>query len=118
MKSNSNGAQREKTDAIPYDLIPFQEFAEAYARVAEFGAKKYAPWNWSKGLGRTQICCSLLRHTFAYIRGEDKDKDSGLSHTDHIVWNAVALVHSVHHNINDDRRKEPKRDYKDAIRKT
>lgn len=105
-------AMREKLEAIPYDLVPFQEIANAFSRVAEHGATKYAPWNWSLGLSRVQLICSLLRHTFAYLRGEDHDKDSGLLHTDHILWNAAALSHNVEHNLEDARRKEPKRDYK------
>lgn len=110
-KAASIGAQREKLDALPYDLVPFQEMTEAYSRVAEFGARKYAAWNWSLGLPRVQILGSLLRHTFAYLRGEECDADSGLLHTDHILWNAVTLVHNVHWNLEDGRRGEPARDY-------
>lgn len=113
MPAATSGALREKLYRVPYDLFPFQEAVEAYCRVAEFGAKKYAPWNWSKGLPRVQILCSLLRHTFAYLRGEERDSDSGLLHTDHIIWNAVALTHNVHWNLEDGRRVEPERDYKD-----
>lgn len=106
------GAAREKLGHLPYDLVPFQEITDAYVRVAEFGAKKYAPWNWSKGLSRVQLCCSMLRHIFAYIRGEDHDPESGLMHTDHILWNAVTLSHNVHWNLEDGRRPEPERSYK------
>ena len=109
--TNSSGAQREKLDTAPYDLVPFIEMTESYVRIAEFGAKKYVPWNWSKGLSRVQLCCSLLRHTFAYIRGQDMDPDSKISHVDHIMWNAATLAHNVHHKLEDGRRREPKRDY-------
>ncbi len=109
----ASGAQREKLDALPYDLIPYQEMTDAFARVAEHGAIKYAPWNWSKGLARVQLIGSLLRHTFAYLRGEERDSDSGLLHTDHILWNAAVLSHNVHWNLEDGRRSEPPRDYKD-----
>lgn len=108
----ASGAKREKLHVLPYDLVPFQEMTDAYVRVAEFGAKKYEPWNWSKGLSRVQILGSLLRHTFAYLRGEETDKDSGLSHTDHIIWNAVTLTHNVRWNLEDGRRVEPLRGYK------
>ena len=113
--SAATGAQREKMAATPYDLFPFAEVVPAYCEVAEFGAKKYAPWNWTKGLGQVQIMCSLLRHLWAYMRGEDCDcgpRGSGLPHTHHILWNACALVHSRHHGIGDDRRAEPPREYK------
>ena len=69
-------------------------------------------WNWSKGLPRVQILGSILRHTFAYLRGQDRDPDSGLLHTDHILWNAAALSHNVHWNLADGRRAEPPRAYK------
>lgn len=107
-----SGAAREKMNALPYDLVPFQEITDAYTRVAEFGAKKYAAWNWSKGIARVQLCCSLLRHTFAYIRGQDRDPESGLVHTDHILWNAAALSHNVQWDLEDGRRAEPERLYK------
>ena len=110
--ASSSGAQREKLNALPYDLVPFQEMTDAYSRVAEFGAKKYAPWNWSKGLSRVQLIGSLLRHTFAYLRGEERDSDSCLRHTDHIMWNAAALSHNVHWGLEDGRRAEPERAYK------
>jgi len=109
---SSTGAQREKLGALPYDLVPFQEMADSFSRVAEFGAKKYSTWNWSLGLPRVQLIGSLLRHAFAYLRGEDRDKDSGLNHADHILWNAAALVHNEHWGLEDGRRAEPPRDYK------
>ena len=108
------GAMREKLDVLPYDLVPFQEITDAFVRVAEFGAMKYAAWNWSLGLERVQIIGSLLRHTFAYLRGEDHDRESGLLHTDHILWNAAVLAHNVHWNLKDGRRAEPPRAYKDV----
>lgn len=114
----ATGAQREKMHTQPYDLVPFQEMTDAYARVAEFGQTKYAPWNWSKGLSRVQIIGSLLRHTFAYLRGEERDDDSGLLHTDHILWNAVALSHNVHWGLADGRRIEPPRGYKEPLPRT
>lgn len=111
--SEPSGAMREKRDAIPYDLVPFQEMTEAFSRVAEFGAHKYTVWNWSLGLKRVQILGSLLRHAFAYLRGEDCDRESGLLHTDHILWNAAVLSHNVHWNLEDGRRGEPERAYKE-----
>jgi len=109
------GARREKLNLLPYDLVPFQEITEAFTRVAEHGAVKYEPWNWSKGLARVQLLGSLLRHAFAYLRGQDRDPDSGLLHTDHILWNAAVLSHNTHWNLEDGRRGEPPRAYKGEV---
>ena len=111
--SAASGAKREKLHVIPYDQVPYQEITDAFIRVAEFGVKKYGTWNWSLGIPRVQVLGSLLRHAFAYLRGEDCDKETGLPHTDHIIWNAAVLVHSVHWRLEDGRRPEPHRAYKD-----
>src|SRR3990172_8558215 len=46
----------------------------------EYGAKKYADWNYKKGLSATRLSSALLRHVFAWLGGEDKDPESGLLH--------------------------------------
>jgi hypothetical protein len=76
--------------------------------------KSVGSWNWSAGLPRMQIAASLIRHLFAYMRGQDNDDGpggSGLPHVDHIIWNAAALCHHHHHGIEDDRRPEPARNF-------
>lgn len=93
----ASGALREKLDAERYDYMPALEVNEAFARVAAFGAQKYATDNWMKGLPTSQLFGSLMRHSWAWMRGEQFDngpKGSGLLHTDHILWNAVALVYN------------------------
>ncbi len=99
------GALREKLNNVRYDLMPALCVNEAYGRVAEFGAKKYAPRNWEKGIPQSQIATSLQRHLWAYMEGQDNDPESGLSHLDHLLWNAVAMVFNEYHNIQDDRYK-------------
>ena len=59
--------------------------------------------NWERGLPVSQIADSLQRHLWAYMEGQDKDKDSGLSHLDHVLWNAVALCFNEYHKMCDDR---------------
>lgn len=55
----------------------------------EFGAQKYAPDNWKKGLDKKEILESTMRHLAALMDGEDKDKESGISHMGHIQCNAM-----------------------------
>lgn len=104
-EAHTTGAMRQNMREV-YDLFPI-EGLKAYCRVAEFGANKYAPWNWARGLPQTQIAASLTRHLSAYLRGEENDQDSGLSHIDHVVWNAVALAHHREHGLCDTRRPDP-----------
>lgn len=100
---HTTGALREKMGSPRYDYMPSRIVNEAYGRVAEFGAVKYAARNWEKGLPMSQISSSLQRHLFAFMDGEDKDPESGLSHLDHMLWNAVALVYGEYHDLCDDR---------------
>ena len=67
------------------------EVTEDMVKVLEFGKKKYAAWNWAKGLFYVSIIESLLRHTFAILKGENNDSDSGLPHYAHIMCNAMFL---------------------------
>lgn len=103
MPVHSTGAMREKLNSARYDLMPARVVNEAYARVAEHGMKKYSARNWERGLPVSQIADSLQRHLWAYMEGQDKDNDSGLSHLDHVLWNAVALCFNEYHKMCDDR---------------
>lgn len=75
---------------LRWALVDFKSL-EGMVKVLEFGCKKYSPFNWKKGLKTTEICESLLRHIFAYLDGEDLDKESGLRHIDHLMCNAMFL---------------------------
>jgi len=53
------------------------------AKVMTFGAKKYSANNWRGGFMWTRPLAAGLRHVFAFIGGEDKDPETGLSHLAH-----------------------------------
>ena len=57
--------------------------------VLMFGAAKYAPDNWKKGLDLTEILESLQRHLAALMDGEIRDPESGCLHIGHIMCNAM-----------------------------
>ncbi len=56
---------------------------ERITEVLNFGKKKYAAHNWRKGIVYSRLLAALLRHVFSYLKGEDKDPESGLSHLAH-----------------------------------
>ena len=73
-----------------WSLVDFKSL-ESMVEVLEFGAEKYAKWNWTKGMPVTQVSESLLRHMFAFLSGEDKDPESGIDHLGHVMCNAMFL---------------------------
>ena len=73
-----------------WSLVP-QSSLLPMVRVLEFGATKYGDYNWAKGLSIRETCESLKRHLDAFMEGEDKDNESGLSHIGHIQCNALFL---------------------------
>ena len=58
---------------------------EQLAWCLTFGAQKYDEHNWRKGIKLSRLLGALLRHTLAYMRGEDTDPESGLSHMAHAM---------------------------------
>lgn len=83
-------ASRFNKDKLQWSLVDFKSFEEM-VRVLEFGAQKYAPNNWKKGLPVNQICESTLRHLFAFMNGEDVDEESKLNHIAHAQCNLMFL---------------------------
>lgn len=76
------------------------------AKVLTFGAKKYDDHNWRQGFKWSRLLGAALRHLFAFIGGEDKDPETGLSHLAHLGCCVLFLLeHEVTHKDLDDRYK-------------
>ena len=56
---------------------------EEIAKVLTFGAKKYDAHNWRHGMDWTRLIRATIGHVFAFMRGEDNDSETGLSHLAH-----------------------------------
>jgi len=88
-----------------YDLVPddaFRELVEVYS----MGARKYEPRGWEKGMSWSRCFAALMRHAWAFWRGEETDPESGLHHMAHVAWNALALVSYSKRQIGTDDRPE------------
>lgn len=73
-----------------YALIPMT-LLEGEARVWAYGAKKYAAWNWMKGMDWSVPFACAMRHMAAWQRGEDTDPETGENHLDHAMCNLRML---------------------------
>ncbi len=72
------------------------EFIEGLGAVLTVGAKKYKAYNWMKAGAKEdieRIKGALMRHWFAYMRGEKLDPETGLSHLHHMTCNLMFLNH-------------------------
>lgn len=73
-----------------YDLIP-PDALNALAMVYTVGAKKYSDRNWEKGMSWGRCFGSLMRHSWAFWRGEAIDQETGCHHMALAAWNCFAL---------------------------
>jgi len=96
---NKNNCELEKQDFIKKDdnkrmlsLIE-PEFILGLGDVITFGAKKYAPNNWKKAEEKDlmRIKDALLRHIYAYLNGEKRDRETNISHLHHAACNLMFL---------------------------
>ena len=86
----SNLAERFNDNKIKWSLVSWKAL-EPMVKVLMFGANKYSPNNWQKGLKYSEISESLQRHLYGFMEGQDDDPESKLSHLGHILCNAMFL---------------------------
>lgn len=86
------GGTKYDSGKLPLELLsPIA--LEQIALVLAFGASKYSEWNWSKGLRLMRLFGALLRHMFAWMRGETNDPESGLPHLAHAGCCIMFMLH-------------------------
>lgn len=92
---------------LPMDLLDPLAL-EGLTAVLQFGAQKYAAHNWRGGLKWTRLIAAMLRHSFAILRGELNDPESGLPHVDHVgcCWMFLSNMMKTRPDLNDIYQKE------------
>ncbi len=88
---------------VRYDLIPADSLHKL-AEVYTFGASKYDDENWRKGFSWKRVFAAVMRHSWAWFRGEDLDPESGLPHLAHAAWGLFTLMNFADTNIQYDDR--------------
>lgn len=72
-------------------LVP-EEAVAGIAKALEYGIQKHGKNEFRDNkITQTEVIDSLLRHTYAYLSGQDIDEDSGLSHVQCIGANYAML---------------------------
>jgi hypothetical protein len=98
-------ALRYNENKLQWSMVDFDSL-EGLVRVLEYGAVKYSKGNWKKGMPVTQVTESLMRHLFAFLRGEDVDPESGCRHISHVMCNTMFLEYILREKPHYDDRKE------------
>ena len=83
--------RKDYIDKLDWGLLPL-DLLDDVVRVLEYGKKKYGKNNWREPIKDPLLYVSaLIRHLVAYSKGEKLDKESGISHTAHMVANILIL---------------------------
>ena len=85
-------AGKPRPTLVPVSLV------EAVTAIREYGCAKYHdPENW-KRVEPQRYRDALFRHWLAYLRGEERDEESGLPHLWHLACNAAFLIDMEDYN--------------------
>lgn len=100
-----DGAEGRKDDdgKNRLDLIP-PELIFAVGEVLTFGARKYSARNWEKGMSWGRVFGALMRHLWAWWRGDKADPETGLSHLWHAGCCLAFLIAFEARKLGDDDR--------------
>ena len=86
-----------------YSYMPPLSLAEL-AKVYGYGAKKYAPRNMEKGYPWGWSFSAMMRHSWAFWRGENIDPESNCQHLAHVAWHCFTLMDYIQRKVGTDDR--------------
>ncbi|MFI5840574.1 dATP/dGTP diphosphohydrolase domain-containing protein [Catenuloplanes sp. NPDC051500] len=96
---SATGGAKEQ-GAARYDLVPeypLRLLAERFG----YGPKKYPTTdgldNWRRGYAWSLSFAAMMRHAWAFWRGEDEDAETGQPHLAAVAWHAFALLEWSRH---------------------
>lgn len=91
-------AEGHKDDSgkVRMDLLS-PDFLEGTAKVLTFGAEKYEPYNWAKGILYSRVFAALQRHLWAWQAGEENDQETNMPHLWHAACCLMFLTHYAAH---------------------
>ncbi len=91
------------SEKIRVDLLP-PDALEEISKVLTYGAAKYGDRNWELGMDWNRPYGALLRHLWAWWKGEDYDPESGIHHLAHAGCNILFLLSYMKRGVGKDNR--------------
>lgn len=85
-------ADRYNQGKLQWHLIDWKSL-EPMVEVLMFGAKKYAPNNWKRGLDPDEVLDCTMRHLVAVMNNQEYDEESNKHHMGHVMCNAMFYLH-------------------------
>jgi hypothetical protein len=84
-------AMKASHGKVMLHLLPPAALIEV-ARVRDYGAAKYSPWDWTLSRSWTDCFDAVMRHMLAWQTGQDKDPESGLPHLAHAACTLMFMI--------------------------
>ena len=84
-------AMKYDGEKVRLDLLPADPIIDV-GKVLTYGARKYNPENWRKGLAWSRCYGAALRHLLAWHKGETNDPETGLNHLAHAACEILFLL--------------------------
>lgn len=109
--------RKDDSGKLRYELYPPDALAAVVA-VLSYGAAKYEPRNWERGMAWSRLRGALDRHMAAFDHGEDTDPETGLPHLAHAACCLTLLLSYQLRNAGEDdlpRNSQGSRDWQAAV---
>ena len=95
--------RKDDQGKLPYHLLP-PDAIEEILRVLDYGQNKYSARNWEKGMAWSRPFAALMRHMWAWWRGQTNDPETGFSHLAHAGCCILFLLSYGERKIGEDDR--------------
>ena len=104
-KKKKQAGVKDDNGKARFDLIPPPALI-ALAELYSTGSVKYGDRNWELGMAYGRVFGAMMRHSWAWWRGEIYDKEDGQHHLISVAWCAFALFTFESKGVGQDDRSE------------
>lgn len=86
-----SGGTKSDEGKLPFDLLPVRPLEQLVAAY-QVGADKYGPNSWRRGIVFSLVFAAMMRHAWAWWRGEKFDLEDGQHHLASVASSALILI--------------------------